>query len=91
MKILNSLFSMTLLPTNTTERYYLIARVLQSLENIMSKTADTLGISFNTVKTVAKWVENGMPHKKQPGRPKILTESMKYYICVNTIYNPEIS
>ena len=57
----------------------------------MSQTADTLGISFSTVKNVVKWVENGMPHKKQPSRPKILNESMKYYICVNTIYNPEIS
>lgn len=52
--ISNSLFKMTLSPNHTTERYYLIARVLQSLENNMSKTADTLEISFNTVKNVAK-------------------------------------
>lgn len=32
-----------------------------------------------------------MPHKKQPGRPKILNESMKYYICINTIYKIDVS
>ena len=36
-------------------------------------------------------MDEGKPQKQQPGHPKILTDQMKYFICVQTLYFPEMS
>ncbi len=79
------------LPKNTNERYNLIASVLQSHNFNRSKTADALGISLNCVKAVVKWIDEGRPEKTQPGRPQLLTNEIKYFICAKTIMFPETS
>lgn len=82
---------MIALPTNINDRYNLIVRVLKSHEGNISKTANALNITNNSVKSAKKWFENGSPIRKQQGRPQKLTDTIKYFICATTINFPEIS
>ena len=82
---------MIVLPTNINDRYNLIVSVLKSHEGNISKTANALNITNNSVKSAKKWFENGSPIRKQQGRPQKLTDPIKYFICATTINFPEIS
>ena len=65
-KILSK-YLMIVLPKKTTDRYELIARVLDSHDGNISKTSKALDISHDCVKTVIKWIQDGKPALKQPG------------------------
>lgn len=82
---------MIVLPTNINDRYNLIVSVLKSHEGNISKTANALNITNNSVKSAKKWFENGSPIRKQQGRQQKLTDPIKYFICATTINFPEIS
>lgn len=86
-----SFVKMSILPKDINKRYELISRVLDQNNGNISQTANTLKITPNCVKTVRKWVEDGKPYKQQQGRPQKLTDNIKYFIVIKTLYFPETS
>ena len=60
---------MIVLPKYINDRYNLIVNVLKSHKDNISKTAQTLQIYINTVKSARNWFQEGSPHKEQQGRP----------------------
>lgn len=82
---------MIVLPKDINDRYNLIVNVLKSHQGNISKTAQTLQISTNTVKSAKNWFQKRSPHREQQGRPTKINDQIKYFICVTTIQFPEIS